>query len=103
MEILEILKGQVSIGLDGVTVLRTMVERWVQPLKRWVTLLCDYSIVKDLARETMEMLEVSEVMKQVRGLVSSRTVVTAECAVEAFSANFRPNLVSRLNSFSFLH
>jgi hypothetical protein len=51
------------------------VERWVQPLKRWVTLLSDYSIVKDLARETMEMLEVSEVMKQVRGLVSSRTVI----------------------------
>jgi hypothetical protein len=74
----------------------------VQPLKRWVTLLCDYSRVKDLARETMEMLEVSEVVKRVRGLVSSRTVVTTECVVEAFSANFRPNLVSRLDSFSFL-
>jgi hypothetical protein len=51
----------------------------------------------------MEMLEVSEVVKWIRGLVSSRTIVMAECAVEAFSMNFRPNLVRGLDSFSFLH
>jgi hypothetical protein len=51
----------------------------------------------------MEMLEVSEVVKQVGGLVSSRIVVMAGCAVEAFSVIFRPDLVSRLDSFSFLH
>jgi hypothetical protein len=28
MKILEILKGRVSIGLDGIAVLQTMVERW---------------------------------------------------------------------------
>ena len=49
------------------------------------------------------MLEVSKVVKQVRGLVSSRTVVVVEGVVEAFSVNFRPNLVSHLDSFSFLH
>ena len=68
-----------------------------------MTLLCDYFRVKDPTRETMEMLEVSKVMKQVGGLVSSRTVVIAGCAVEAFSAIFWPDLVSRLDSFSFLH
>jgi hypothetical protein len=34
------------------------------------------------------MLEVYEVMKQVRGLVSSRTVVVAGCTVKAFLVNF---------------
>jgi hypothetical protein len=64
--------------------------------------LFDYSRIEDLTHETKEMLEVSEVMKWVGGLVSSRTVVTAECAVEVFSVNFQHNLVSRLDSFSFL-
>jgi hypothetical protein len=58
---------------------------------------------EDPTYETMEMLEVSEVMKQVGGLISSRIVVMAGCAVEAFSVIFRPDLVSRLDSFSFLH
>jgi hypothetical protein len=49
------------------------------------------------------MLKVSEVVKRVRGLVSFGTVVAAEGTVEAFLANFQPNLVSRLNLFSFLH
>ena len=88
MEILEILEGLVSTGLDGITVMQTMVERRVQPLKQWATLLCDYSRVEHLTRETMEMLEVSEVTKRVRGLVSSGTVVTTECAMEAFSVDF---------------
>jgi hypothetical protein len=65
-----------------------MVEHWVQPLKLWVTLLYDYSGVEDLTCETMEMLEVYEVMKQVRGLVSSRTIVTAGCTVKAFLVTF---------------
>ena len=88
MEILEILKGRVSADLDGVTVRWTMVEQWVQPLKRRATLLCDYSRVEDLTHETIEMLEVSEVMKRVRGLVSSGTVVMAECVKEAFLVDF---------------
>ena len=96
MEILEILKGRVSADLDGVTVRWTMVEQWVQPLKRRATLLCDYSRVEHLTRETMEMLEVSKVMKWVKGLVSFGTVVAAEGAVEAFLVNFWPNLVSRI-------
>ena len=87
-EILEILEDWVSAGLDGVTVLRTMVERQVQPLKQWATLLCDYSRGKDPTRETMDMLEVSEVTKRVEGLVSFGTVVMTKCAVEAFSVNF---------------
>ena len=47
----------------------------------------------------MEVLEVSKVVKQVRGLVSFGA---AKGVVEAFSANFWPNLVSRFDSFSFL-
>ena len=62
-EILKILKGEVSAGLNGVTVLRTMVERRVRPLKQRVHLLCDYTGVEDQTRETMEMLEASEVTK----------------------------------------
>jgi ribosomal protein L35AE/L33A len=92
----------VSAGLFGITVLRTMVERRVQPLKQRVTLLYDYSRVEDPTRKTMEMLEVFEVMKQVEGLVSSGTVVAVEGAVGAFSVNFRPNLVGRLDLFFFL-
>jgi hypothetical protein len=48
------------------------------------------------------MLEDFEVMNWVRGLVSSRTIVAAEGVVEAFLVNFWPNLVSRLDLFSFL-
>ena len=47
----------------------------------------------------MEALDASEVMKRVRALASSRTVVAAECTVEAFSVTHRPNLVSRLDLF----
>ena len=88
MEILEILEGLVSTGLDGITVMQTMVERRVQPLKQWATLLCDYSRGKDPTRETAEMLEVSKATKRVEGLVSFGTVVMTKCAVEAFSVNF---------------
>ena len=42
------------------------------------------------------MLEANEVMKQVTGLVTPATVVAVENAVEAFSATYRPNLVSLL-------
>lgn len=55
--ILEILEGWVSAGLDGVVVLRTMVERRVHPLKRRAHLLCDYTGVEDPTREVTEELE----------------------------------------------
>ena len=102
-EFLEILEGRVSASLYGVVVLWTMVDHRVQPLKRRVILLYDYSGVDDPTRETMEMLEVSKVMKQVRGFVTYGTVVAVECAVEAFSVTCRPNLVRRPGSFSFHH
>ena len=62
-KILEILEGRVSAGLDGVTITRTMVERQVQPLKQQAALLFDYYRIEDPTRETMEMLEVSKIMK----------------------------------------
>jgi hypothetical protein len=65
--------------------------------------LFDYFGVEDLTCETMEMLEVSKVMKWVRGLVSSGTVVAIKGTARAFSVNFWPNLVGYLDSFSFLH
>lgn len=69
--------------------------------KHWVTLLCDYSGVKDPTHESLKALDAIEVMKLVGGFVSSRTVVATECAVEAFLATYRPNLVSHHGSFSF--
>jgi len=63
---MEILEGQVLVGLDGIAVLRTMIERRVQPLKRRATLLCDYLRLEDPTRETMETLDASEVMNWVR-------------------------------------
>jgi hypothetical protein len=48
----------------------------------------DYSRAEDPTREIVEMLEVYEVMNQVRRLVSSGTVVAAEGVVEAFLVNF---------------
>ena len=70
-KILEILGSRVSAGLSGIIVLRTMIERWVQPLKQRVRLLCYYTRVEDLGHETMEMLEASEVAKWVTLLVNS--------------------------------
>jgi hypothetical protein len=64
-EILDILEGRVSVGLDGVAVLRTMIERRVQPLKQRATLLYNYSRVEDPSRETTEPLEAAEVAKRV--------------------------------------
>ena len=54
-------------------------------MKRQATLLCDYSRVEDPTRETMETLDASEVVRWVKGLASSRNVVAAKCAVDAFS------------------
>jgi hypothetical protein len=48
----------------------------------------------ELTRETREVLEASVVMKWVTGLVTLATVVVVENTVEAFSATYRPNLVS---------
>ena len=78
-----------------------MIERRVQPVKQRVTLLHDYFGVEVPSRETTELLEATEVAKQVEGLVSSGIVAATECAMEAFSAIFRPNLVSRPGSFPF--
>ena len=47
--------------------------------------MCDYSRVEDPTRETMETLDASEVVRWVKGLASSRNVVAAKCAVDAFS------------------
>jgi len=102
-KILGILESWVSVGLTDVMVLRTMVERQVQPLKLRSTLLCDYTGVKEPTRETMEMLMASKVKKWVTGLNSSGVVVAAGDTVEAFLANFRPNLVSCLDPINFLH
>ena len=60
--------------------------------------MCDYSGVEDLTRETREMLNASKAARRIGGWASSRTVVTAECAVEAFSMTHRPNLLSPLDS-----
>jgi hypothetical protein len=49
MEITKILKSRVSAGLNGVTVLRAMVKRRVQPLKQRARLLCDNTGVEDPA------------------------------------------------------
>jgi hypothetical protein len=70
----------VSAGLNVTAVLCTMVEWQVQPLKLWARLLCDCAV-----------LEASEVTKWVTRLVTPATVVAVENAVEAFSANYRPN------------
>lgn len=52
----------------------------------------------------MEMLEADEVTKRVTGLATPMTVVVAENAMEVFSDNYRPYLVSPLFlSMSFLH
>ena len=83
-----------SAGLNGVAVLRTLVERRVQPLKLWARLLCDYAGLEDPSWETREMLEANEVIKQVTGLVMPATIFAVENTMEAFSATYRPNLVS---------
>jgi len=51
-------------GLNGITVLRTMVEQWVQSLKKWAHLLCDYIEVEDLSYESTEVLEANAVTKR---------------------------------------
>ena len=62
-------------------------------------MLCNYARVGDPSRETMDMLEVGEVMKWVAGLVTPATVVTVENVMEAFSATYWSNLVSLLFLF----
>ena len=57
-------------------------------MKLWAHLLCDYTEVDDPSQEIMEMLEVSEVMKRVAGLVTLATIVVVENAMEAFSATY---------------
>ena len=47
----------------------------------------------------MEMIEASQVMKRVAGLVTPATVVVDGNAVEAFSATYQPNLGSSLFLF----
>lgn len=94
-QILDILAGQVSTSLNGVTVLRTMVERRIQTLKQWAHLLCDYTRVNDPTRESTKVLAADVVIKRVTRLVTSGTVIAARNTMEAFSTSFQPNLVSR--------
>lgn len=62
-KILEILKGQVLASLDGVAVLRVMVEHQVLPLKQQAHLLCDYVRAEDPTHEAMEELEDDAIMQ----------------------------------------
>ena len=78
-----------------------MVKRWVHPLKKRAHLLCDYTRVKDLIHEVIEELKADVVVEWVARLVSSKTIIAAENAIEAFSASYRPNLVSHLVHASF--
>ena len=94
-EILEILKGRVSAGLDVVVVLWVMVERHVLPLKRRANQLCDYIRAKDPTREAMEEIEDNVIVERKAGLVGTGVVVSTECAVAMFLASRRPDLVSR--------
>jgi hypothetical protein len=48
------------------------------------------------------MVEAVEVMRRVKGLVLSETVVMAKSMMEAFSMNSWPNVVSHLSSFTLL-
>jgi len=88
-------------GLNDIVVLRTMVKQWVQPLKKWAHLLCDYTEVKDPTCDSTEVLEANAVTKQVVGLVISGTIIEAKNTVEAFSVSFWPNLVSRFPCMPF--
>ena len=83
-----------SVGLNSVMVLQTMIEQQVEPLKQRAHLLCYYARIKDPSHEAMEILKAGEVTKWVTGLVTSATIIAARNAVEAFSANYRPDLVS---------
>ena len=102
LEILRILDGRVSVGLKGITVQRTMVERHVQPLKLRARLLCDFTRVRDTSWESMETLEADEVTKQVAKLVTPATVVVVENTVEAFSTTYLLDLVLPLLLSCFL-
>jgi hypothetical protein len=73
-----------------------MVEWWVQSQKLRAHSLCDYAGVRDPSWETREMLEAGEFTKRVAGLVTPAAVVVVENIMEAFSATYRPNLVSLL-------
>ena len=66
---------RLSGSLNGVAVLRTMVERRVQPLKLWERLLCDYARVGDPTQETREGPKAGEVTKRVAWLVIPAIVV----------------------------
>lgn len=83
-----------SVGLNDITVLQTMVKRRVHSLKQRAHLLCDYARIEDPSQETMEMLEAGEVTKRVTGLVTPATIVMVKNTVEAISVTYRPYLVS---------
>lgn len=57
-------------------------------MKQRVTLLCNYSRVKDPAYETMEMLEASKVARWVARLVFVGTIILVRNMVDAFLVNF---------------
>lgn len=80
-KILEVLKGRVLANLNRVKVLWTMVEGWVQPLKQWTHLLCDYTETEDLTRRVTVELEVDAIEERVAGLVGLGTVVVAKMSL----------------------
>jgi len=94
---------RVSAGLDNVTVLQTMVEQRVQPLKQWVHLLCDYTRVDDLTCEAMEELEHDVVIECMARMVSAGVIVVSKSAVVVFSVSHRPDLVSHPFSCPFFY
>lgn len=83
-----------SADLNRVAVLRTMIERRVQPLKRRALLLCDYARVEDPIHKVEEDLESDVVVEWVDGLVGVGIIVATENAIVAFSVCYHPNLVS---------
>ena len=96
VEILEVLKGQVLAGLNGVKVFWTMTEWRVQPLKQRAHLLCDYTWAEDLTHEVAKDLKADVAEEQVVGLVGARTIVVTRSTVEAFLVSYHPDLVSSL-------
>ena len=98
---MEVLRGWVSARLNGIKVIWTLFERHVQPLKARAHPLYNYSGVKDPTQERTEELSVDVVRRRVVDLVVFGTTIRIEGAPNAFSASFRPSLVSFFLCFRF--
>lgn len=57
--------------------------------------MCDYTGAEDMTHEVVEELEDDVIMQRMVRLVGVGVVVATECTVIVFSANRRPDLVSR--------